>query len=171
MLKRTVVLVGVLCAGGGVFAGLAFSIARIDPANHDAKIVAALPKKLMAQYSVDEVTVTSTSFTNLTVDTITIPPKGKFRLVVRFSGESSCSDRCLVRVMVDGVEANPKAGADFAFDSGGGEVWQSLAFERISDQITGTGSARNVNVAVDAAVLDGSWRIDDWLVTAELWKV
>jgi hypothetical protein len=74
-------------------------------------------------------------------------------------------------IFVDGVETNPKSSTDFAFDSPGGETWQGLTMERISDNIAGTGAARNVIVDVQLAVVGGgSWRLDDWTVASELYK-
>ena len=175
MYKKAVVIIAALCIGGGAFAGLAYSISQTDPGFHDLKITASHGnKRLMVQTKTAAMTFTSTTLTNLTADTIQVPATGTFRVVVRFTGESQCdaASWCSAVAFVDGVEANPKVGTDFAFDSPGGEAFQSLAMERTSDAITGTGSARNVEVRVDVAVIGGgSWRLDDWSVSAELWKV
>jgi hypothetical protein len=130
----------------------------------------------MVQQSVNAITTTSTTYVLLTADTITVPATGTYRIIARFSGESACFATsgwwCTLRILVDGVEANPKSGSDFAFDSPGGSTWHSLAIERTSDAIFGTGVPRNVTIEVDWAVVgSGSWRMDDWSASAELWKV
>jgi hypothetical protein len=43
---------------------------------------------------------------------------------------------------------------------------------RTSDVIFGTGVARNVAISVDVAVISGgSWRLDDWSVRTDLYRV
>jgi hypothetical protein len=167
MLRKAVVLLGA-CVVVAAFAGYAFSAGN----SHDFPALRAQNQiRLMVMTQNDAQNLTNTAFTNLTADTITIPATGNFRVVVRFSAESACSAAswCTARITVDGVEANPKSGGDFAFDSPGGEAWQSLSMDRTSDIIRGTGVARNVTVAVDVAVLGGgSWRLDDWSVVTEL---
>jgi hypothetical protein len=177
MLSKVVVLSTVVVLGLGALAGYAYSSqsGNASPQFHDTPALRANQQiRLMVMTQDDARTFTSTSFTNLTADTIRVPANGQFRVVVRFSGESACSASswCSARITVDGVEANPKSGSDFAFDSPGGETWQSLSMDRTSDIIVGTGAARNVTVAVDVALIGGgSWRLDDWSVVSELSKV
>jgi hypothetical protein len=181
MFRKLVVLLAVTCVGVGAFAGYAYTSGGDPPSQgepdsgpvfHDAPPLRGNQQiRLMVQTQNDARTFTNTGFSNLTADTIQIPATGRFRAVVRFSAESACSAAswCSARILVDGVEANPKSGSDFAFDSAGGETWQSLSMDRTSDVISGTGVARNVTFAVDIAVIGGgSWRLDDWSVVTEL---
>jgi len=166
-----VILVAVL--GGGVLAGNAYS--SLKPHNHQLKLTADHgDKRLMVQESTLATTYTSTSFSNLTADTIAVPASGSFRVQVRVTAESACdaASWCSMAIFVDGVQTNPKSGSDFAFDSPGGSTWVSNAMQGTSDVITGTGTTRLVGVRVDVAVIGGgSWRLDDWNVSAELWKI
>jgi hypothetical protein len=177
MFKKVLGLVAVVCFGLGAFAGYAYSSGRddVEPQFHDSpKLLANAQKKLMVMTQNDARTFTNTSLSNLTADTITVPATGNYRAVVRFSGESQCAAAswCSAVITVDGVEANPKSGTDFAFDSPGGETWQSLSMDRTSDVIAGTGTAREATVSVNIAVIGGgSWRLDDWSVVSELYRV
>jgi hypothetical protein len=174
MFKKALVIFALSCLGGGAFTGYAYSTRKGDQPETRLSIHASAPKKLTVIAETDAGTFTNTSFLALAVDRITVPATGNYVAVVRFSAESACDavSWCTARVLVDGVEANPKVESDFAFDSPGGETWQSLSMDRTSDVIAGTGSVRNVAVEVDIAVLGGgSWRLDDWSVVAELFKV
>ncbi len=165
--KRAAVLASVVALGVGAFAGTAYS----RPLGHDAGLRA---KNLTVQVQDDASTVTSTSLTSFTQDFVTIPASGKYRVLVRFSGESDCNavTWCSLQINVNGVQASPKSGIDFAFDSPGGNAWTSNSVERISDVISGTGSPRQVLVDVlTAAVSGGTWRLDDWTVVAQVFKV
>jgi hypothetical protein len=175
MFKKALWLAGLVCVGAGAFAGYAYSTSQSEPAFHDTPALrAGVQKSIMVMTQNDAMTFTNTAFNNLTADTINIPARGQYRAIVRFSGESACSAAswCSVRITVDGVEASPQAGSDFAFDSAGGETWQSLSMDRTSHVIASTGVVRSVVVAVDIAVIGGgSWRLDDWSVVTELSKV
>jgi hypothetical protein len=175
MFKKGLAVFAVVCMGGGAFAGFAYSTSRDNQPNfHDMTLRGKVDKAYMVMTKTGALTFTSTSFTNLTADTIPVPASGNYRVIVRFSGESDCdaSSWCSADIFVDGIEANPKVGSDFAFDAPGGEAFQSLSMDRTSDVIAGTGSVRNVEVRVDVAVIGGgSWRLDDWSVVAELIRV
>jgi hypothetical protein len=174
MYKKGFGLMVVACLGIAAFAGYAYSGSKDDsPAFHDTTIRANASKKLMTMTKTAAMTFTSTSLTNLTADTITVPATGTYRAVVSFTSESQCdaTSWCTAVISVDGVEANPKVSTDFAYDSPGGETWQGLSMTRVSDAIVGTGTARNVTVSVDIAVIGGgSWRLDDWAVVTTLYK-
>jgi hypothetical protein len=161
----------VILLGTVFFAGRAVSQTN----NHQLKITANQgAKRLMVQESTAAITNSSTAFTNFTADTITIPAAGQFRVQVSVTGESECqaTSWCSMEILVDGVLTNPKSGSDFAFDSPGGNLWTSNAMQGTSDLIQGTGTARSVVVDVEWAVVGGgTWRMDDWNVSAELWKV
>jgi hypothetical protein len=182
MFRRLLLLVGaMLLLSAGVFTGYAASQmkpdAGVQPFDHDALITAnGGAKRLMVQQQDDATSITSTSFTQLTIDKISVPATGKYRVVARFSGESQCNavSWCSLRILVGGVEAFPQSGLDFAFDSPPGNCackpWSSNAIERTSAVINGGVGSVNVEVQV-AAVSGGIWRLDDWSVSAELWKV
>jgi hypothetical protein len=171
MFKRVLVLVTVSALAVGALGGYAYSRTQ----SHDLLITANHGgKRLMAMTKTGPLTFTSGTLTQLTADFIQIPANGNYRAVVSFSAESACESGswCSAVITVDGVEANPKSGTDFAFDSPGGETWQGLTMDRVSDVIAGTGTARNVVVEVQVAVVSGgSWRLDDWAVVTELYKV
>jgi hypothetical protein len=173
MFRKGLIILAVLCFGGA-FAGYAYATSRDDtPRNHNFRATGTVDKAYTIQASSEPSTITSTSFSSLTLDSIRIPASGQYRVLVRFSAESTCdaASYCTARIGVASDEANPKSGTDFAFDSPGGELFQSLSMDRTSDIITGTGSPRNVDVEVSVAVIGGgSWRLDDWTVTAEVIK-
>lgn len=99
-------------------------------------------------------------------------------LLVRFSAESSCSagagaEYCPVRVVVDGMEAQPAAGLDFAFDStdAGSETassWESHAMERTTTVGPGAHTV-HVQWAVTSAAT--TFRLDDWVLAVEKFPV
>lgn len=119
----------------------------------------------------DPVATTSTSFVELTSQTIAVPTGSTATLLVTFSAESACSGgtgSCAVRVMIDGVEAAPGGGTDIAFDSsdGGAETassWESHAIERFA---TGK-AAGNHAIAVQYASTSSATthRLDDWTLS------
>jgi hypothetical protein len=99
---------------------------------------------------------------------ITVPAGHTSILDMRFSAETQCTTGsstvgwCIVRILVDGVEANPAEGTDFAFDSTYNgtavtDAWQSNALERVS-QVLGGGTHR---VVVQWATTDPT--ITAWL--------
>ncbi len=99
----------------------------------------------------------------------TVVPAGTVRThEVTFSAESFCGGTggwCSVRVLrfnPNGTvtELNPISGTDFAFDSAGGDTYQSGAIERTGYYV-GAGTYR---FQVQAAVVAGatSVRLDDW---------
>jgi hypothetical protein len=169
LVLTVLVVIAALSLGGGV------SAQQNAPGTESHNLTVRAKKQigLMVQASTNAQVFTSTAFTQLTADSILIPANGNFRAVVRFSGESDCaaSGWCTLRILVNGVEANPKVGSDFAFDSPDGGPWQSLSIDRVSDVIAGTGVARNVTIEVQVALVgSGSWRLDDWTVVTELSK-
>ena len=167
----SIVLVGVL--GGGVLAGNAYS--SLKPHNHELLITASHgAKRLAVQESTLSTTISSTSYVQLTGDFLTVPATGTFRVHASFTGESDCAAAswCTMQLRVAGTSTNPKSGTDFAFDSPGGNAWTSNAMQGTSDVITGTGTARTIAVEVYWALVgSGTWRLDDWNFSAELWKV
>lgn len=171
-LRRVVLFTALSGLGIGAFSGYAYS--QIGIASHDVALRGNVVKKLMVMQQNDFTNVTTAALTSFSSDTIPVPASGNYRVLVRFSGESACSAAswCSAVVFVDGIEANPKSGTDFAFDSPGGSTWISPSIDRTSDVIAGTGSVRNVVVDLRLAVVGGgNWGLDDWSVVAELFKV
>lgn len=96
----------------------------------------------------NDTTTTSTSFVNLTSTTVNVASNHREFLDIRFSGESACTggdagffDYCIVRILVDGVEAHPQSGFDDAFDSTDDSTetigsWEHHAMERVSNCLT-----------------------------------
>jgi hypothetical protein len=122
-------------------------------------------------------TTSSTSFVDLpgATTSIGVPAGERALILVRFSGESACtqtgagSNWCSVRILVDTTEANPAAGLDFAFDStnGGNETtgsWESHSMDRSLSVGPGLHT-----VKVQWAVTNAStvFRLDDWTLTVE----
>jgi hypothetical protein len=104
-----------------------------------------------------------------TVRTISIYSPAKRFIVARFTAESICSGTagwCAARILIDNVEAEPKVGNDFAFNSPqGGSYWQSLTMER-TRTVTFTGRHK---VALQlASVGNANHEIDDWTLTAQV---
>ena len=116
----------------------------------------------------------STAFVNLPGATATIGvPSGETAvLLARFSAESQCDggaagNWCSVRILIDGVEANPASGLDFAFDSveaGGSGLWTGSSMDR--SRLVGGGVR---TVVVQWAVTNAAtvFRLDDWSLTVE----
>jgi hypothetical protein len=109
----------------------------------------------------------------VTVRTISIYAQSSSFIVARWTAESACyggSGYCSARIVIDGVEAEPVAGTDFAFNSTDTNVegtgsWESLSMER-TRTVTFTGShAVTVQVAV---VGTATHRYDDWTLTAQV---
>lgn len=116
-------------------------------------------------------TFTTAAFT--TVGSTVVFANSGNHILVRFSAESHCSGIagsgwCSVRILVDGVEADPAADADFAFDSTENGTkpsasWVSASMER-ARTVTFSG---NHTITVQAAVVfnANTFRLDDWTLT------
>lgn len=170
MIRKFTLMIALAFLGIGVFAGYAYS----EVTSHDSALRGTAMKKLMVMHQNDFSNVTTAGLTSFSSDTIPVPATGNYRVVATFSGESACNAAswCSAVIFVDGIEANPKSGTDFAFDSPGAPTWISPSIQRTSDVIAGTGSVRNVVVELRLAVVGGgNWGIDDWSVVAELVKV
>lgn len=108
--------------------------------------------------------------------TITVPSKGKAIILARFSAESVCSGgapspgTCSVRILIGGVEAEPAAGSDFAFDGtdNGTEGQYSFASHSM-DRSRGPLGPGTYTVRVQATVSTVGivFRLDDWSLTVE----
>ncbi len=99
---------------------------------------------------------------------VTVPAGTSRVFDTSFTAESECGGTggwCSVRVVMTfpsgaTIELDPVAGTDFAFDSAGGDRWQSNAIGRVSPRV-GAGTYR---LRVQAARVSGatSIRLDDW---------
>ncbi|SRR6266540_3191667 len=104
---------------------------------------------------------------------ITIPAGAKAIILARFTAESHCQggssiDWCSVRVLIDGTEANPASGNDFAFQTPG-TGFAALALDRSSGKLSAGPSGKTVSVTVQQKVTSAStyaW-LDDWHLTVE----
>ncbi|GAA1794308.1 hypothetical protein GCM10009682_15120 [Luedemannella flava] len=114
-------------------------------------------------------THTGTTFTAL--GTVTVDATAGGFVVATFSAESACygaAGTCQVRILVDGVEANPVAPNDFAFDStdGGTETsssWESHSVQRVWNTAMDGPCTVEVQVKQASGV---TARYDDWTLTA-----
>ncbi len=123
----------------------------------------------------DATTTNSTSFVDLpgASTTITVASNTRALVLARFSAESACSGGtgyCPVRILINGTEADPAVGNDFAFDStdGGNDTaasWESHAVERSRAYFTpGTYTVRVQYKTTQSATI---LRLDDWTLVVE----
>ena len=92
-------------------------------------------------------------------------PAGKQRtFIAEFDGESHCSgisgSWCTVRILVDGTEMHPRAGSNFAFDSGGADRWEGHAMTRTYGPLGPGQHTFKVQIAVANGAT--SFGLDDW---------
>jgi hypothetical protein len=104
--------------------------------------------------------------------------KGGALFLLRFSGESQCSDAagsaaagfCNLRIMVNGVEAAPVVGGQFAFDTNSaGTVTDNAEAHAIDRSIFVLASAPTAKVKVQYQTTNTntSFTLDDWQLTVE----
>lgn len=108
--------------------------------------------------------------------TFTVPAFTTDLFVAHFTAESVCygaSGWCPVRILLNGVEMDPAAGTDFAFDSSDGGTaspasWESHAVGR-SRAFTTSSAPLTVTVQVQYMVTNPGMtlRLDDWHLTVE----
>lgn len=92
---------------------------------------------------------------------------GQF-VTATFTAESACigpvGGWCSVRILIDGVEAEPVSGTDFAFDdAGGASSWESHSVARVRT-VTTTGFHTVVVQATEIGPVQE--RLDDWTLQA-----
>jgi len=147
-----------------------------DPLFHDIRENAGKgAKKALWQLDDDPFCTSSTSLVQVTGDSFNIPGGQTGVIEVRFSGESFChgggaGNWCTIQLLVDGAQARPASGNDYAFDSVGddNDFWEGNSVERVSVPL-GSGShfvevyARVTNAAV-------TFCVDDWTATATYWQ-
>lgn len=117
---------------------------------------------------VDATHTTSGTFVALPGARLTM--RGKGLLLIRFTAESSCSggvadDYCSVEVLVDGVQAKPNSGFDYAFQTNNGDTWEGNAMDRSIKVGPGLHTIQVEYATTDAGVTD--FRLDDWSLTVE----
>jgi hypothetical protein len=163
---KTGVVLAVLVVFGSLWAEVSAQDFIVNTAGQGAK-------RLRVTNSTGHFNVTAIGFTTLLDTQVEIPAGiNQARIVARFSGESNCGGEdqswCSLRIMVDGQEMNPAAGADYAFDSPG-DIWSANSTERTSHILT----SGLHTLAVQGALILGAteWVIDDWQLTLEVWRV
>lgn len=127
----------------------------------------------------DATVTNSTTFVDLPGATaqFSVPPGANDLFLAHYSAESVCfgtAGWCSVRVLVNGSEAAPAVGFDFAFDStddgnASADGWESHAVDRSRRISNTTGSPMTVTVKVQYAVTDPGieLRLDDWQFVVE----
>lgn len=96
--------------------------------------------------------------------------RGRGLLLIRFTAESECTsssptgDYCSVKILVDGVQAKPNSGFDYAFDTDDGGSWEGNAMDRSIKVGPGLHTIQ-VFYGVTNSVID--FRLDDWSLTVE----
>jgi hypothetical protein len=91
--------------------------------------------------------------------TVTVPRGRRALLDIRFSAEISCSggtssDWCIAEILVDGIEAAPGDGSDYAIDSTDNSTesvasWEGHAMERVAIVGPGTHTVRVIGGVTD----------------------
>jgi hypothetical protein len=157
--RRALVVVGASVAALAVGSGVAFalvtghfgtSVTRVSVETNDTAVV-----------------YTSNAYVNVGSTTI-FALAGQF-IDARYTAETLCfggtSGWCSVRILVDGVEAEPVVGTDFAFSARGStSSWESNSVERVRTVTTsGTHTVTVQAASIGAGVSD---RLDDWTLTA-----
>lgn len=147
-------------ASGLVFAGMSAQAAvdhdgqsahGVVPATNIVSTGKAVTRVVAATSDVNDTSASTTTLTQLPGMRvkITVPAGQRALLDARFSAETSCSgggtdqNWCIAEILVDGVEAHPGDGSDFAIDStnqGANTVanWQGHAMERLITVGAGT---------------------------------
>ena len=130
-------------------------------------------QKVKVVSSTDSQTFTGPTVATVAGATTTVKVKsGMVSLLdIRFSGESDCYDGavgnyCTAEIRVDGAEANPMSGGDYAIDAsmgGAGDYWEGNISERWVKVTAGTHIITVVAYTSGAA----SWRIDDWTLAVD----
>jgi len=144
---------------------------RAAARTHDVEIDATGSPRYTIQSDAGDATYSSTSFTQVTVASITTTAEGI--LVATFTAESQCtaSVYCSMRILCNnGVgELRPVVGTNFAFNDSGGATFKSLSFTRHSDVVpAGTYSCQVQAARVGAS---GFHRLDDWTYELEFRRV
>jgi hypothetical protein len=133
MLGRRRVLLGALAAAIIAAGGITTSVAsasgrtttqRAHPGSVSNATVGA-PTAVFVKTNSADITSTSTTLTAIPHMSVTFTVGRPFQLIMNFTDEAGCSgttagDWCDVEILVDGVEALPGAGSDYAIDTSDG---------------------------------------------------
>jgi hypothetical protein len=106
---------------------------------------------------------------------VKVPHGHQALFLMRFSAESACSDSattpdyCSVRILVDGQQAKPATGFDFAFDStdNGTESFASWESHSMDRSLVVGGGRHKVKAQYGTTSSTTSFRVDDWSLTVE----
>jgi hypothetical protein len=122
-------------------------------------------------------TTTSTTYTNLTSTSVTIPAGQTGYILASFTAEASCLAHnravCFVRILVDSVEMHPKLeDDDVIFMSSGDRDFESQAIDRISDELPAGPHTVTVQWRTQATGIDRDpvFRLDDWQLKLVVWR-
>jgi hypothetical protein len=155
------VLVGAIGVGVGVQAAYA-AVAGVSTTSGGAIAAVAVAR------GVDATDTQSGTFVPLPGGRLTM--RGKGLLLIRFTAESECSSSsptgnyCSVKIMVDGVQAKPNSGFDYAFDTDDGGSWEGNAMDRSIKVGPGLHTIQVFYGVTDTSI---DFRLDDWSLTAE----
>jgi hypothetical protein len=111
----------------------------------------------------------SSSTTFVGVPGARLTMRGKGLLIIRFSAESECTggtsgNWCSLEILVDGAQAKPASGSDFAFDTVDGGSWEGNAMERSIKVGAGLHTIQLMEVNTSGAT---DFRLDDWSFSVE----
>jgi hypothetical protein len=123
-------------------------------------------KKVAVVRSSDASATSTGTWTDVPGSSVSITvPGAKGVVLSRFTGESFCTagSWCSVRVLVDGFEAYPADGTDFAIDYPGNN-YHGVAVDRSTNILNG--GVHTVKLQY-IAYGGGAFRLDDWHLTLE----
>jgi hypothetical protein len=175
-------------------AGPAGAAGPAGPAGAAGTAAPGYTAETLAQTGTSDSATTSTSYTNLNGGSLTVNvPSGETdKLVVFFSGESTCYggnslQKCLLKITVDGSEIAPAGGADAFFDNNDLGVGSpnhntddSFKSKSSSDsaqhaivRVSGNLSGGSHTVQVQYSVTNAStaFNLDDWALVVQRIKV
>ena len=155
------VLVGAVGLGFGVQAAYA-AVSGVTTTSGGAIASVAVARGVFA--------TDTTSGTFVALPGARLTMRGKGLLLIRFTAESECSgggvdDYCSVEVLVDGVQAKPNSGFDYAFQTNNGGTWEGNAMDRSIKVGPGLHTIQVEYATTNAGNTD--FRLDDWSLTAE----
>lgn len=115
----------------------------VSPDTNTATAAGGISKVTVATSDFNDTSASTTTLTPLPgmVAKISVPAGKRALLMARFTAETSCSgggttgNWCIAEILVDGVEAHPGDGSDYAMDSTNNganseENWQGHALDR-----------------------------------------
>jgi hypothetical protein len=179
MLRQRRVLVGALAVAtlmGVTTASVASASGR--PATQRAhsgsisRFSAGTPTAVYVATNSGDITNTSTTLTPIPGMSVTFKVSHNARVLMHFTDEAGCAgptagDWCDVEILVDGVEASPGAGTDYAIDTSDGSgtfKWIGAGLNRKRSVVAGTHTVRVVFAPVFSG--DTAWSGENSL---EVW--